>query len=292
MDGIDKILLGHNPLFGVDHLSQEQGNIKDRKFGDSEALAEILRYAHSKGIKAMMMSTHPRAEVVLDIIANDPILKNDFRVYPLLPYIIKYVRQSNEKGMFNVLKELLVKAGSGKTISMIKIGIQSLLRRDLYKTIKILIDLEMLSFQGHQLGAIFMHDALVDLALGMGCDEAFDIFREHIEQNYKVPAGLITKNPSHLHQCLSNRGWKDCLIMAAFNKTGFYTNPSLIDTIETIKKPGVNFIPMSILAAGALPPDEAIEFISQFPQIKSAVVGMSKKNHIDQTVQLINDHLH
>ena len=31
---IEKIILGHNPLFGVDHLSQENGNQKELRFED------------------------------------------------------------------------------------------------------------------------------------------------------------------------------------------------------------------------------------------------------------------
>lgn len=288
MKQLDKILLGHNPLFGVDHLSQERGNAKDQKFENKSALTEVLRYAHSKGVKAMMMSTHPRAKVILDIIASDPVLKDDFTVYPLLPYIVKYVRQANEKGMFNVLTELLTQAGAGKSLSMMFTGMSGLVGGNLYKMIKILIDIEMLPFKGHKLGAIFMHDGLVDLALGLGCDEAFDVYREHIEKKYEVPGGLITKNVPLLRNTLDSRGWDDYLIMAAFNKTGFYLNPSLEETTKAIQKPGMYFIPMSVLAAGAIPPQEAFEFIGKYPEIKSVVVGMSKKSHIDQTVDLVN----
>ncbi|MDH3796679.1 MAG: hypothetical protein OER83_07390, partial [Flavobacteriaceae bacterium] len=87
------------------------------------------------------------------------------------------------------------------------------------------------------------------------------------------------------------RGWEDYLIMAAFNKTGFYINPSLEATEAVLKNPGMNFIPMSTLAAGAIPPREAFEYVGQFPEIKSVVVGMSKKSHIDQTVDLINKYI-
>jgi hypothetical protein len=291
MKQLDKILLGHNPLFGVDHLSQERGNAKEQKFGNKSALVEVLRYAHSKGVKAMMMSTHPRAQVILDIISEDPVLKNDFTVYPLLPYVVKYVRQANEKGMFNVLTDLLTQAGAGKSFSMMVTGMTGLASGNLYKMIKILIDIEMLQFKGHKLGAVFMHDTLVDLAMGLGCDEAFDVFREHIEKQYNVPAGLITKNVPLLRERLDARGWNDYLIMAAFNKTGFYMNPSLDQTIKEVQRPGMTFIPMSILAAGAIPPKSAFEFIGQFPEIKSVVVGMSRKDHIDQTVDLINQYI-
>lgn len=291
MKKLDKILLGHNPLFGVNHLSQVQGNAKDQQFENRSSLTEILRYAHSKGVKAMMMSTHPRAQVILDIIEKDPILKDDFTVYPLLPYVIKYVRASNEKGMFNVVKDLLGEAGTGGSLSMFMNGLGSIVSGNLFKTIKILIDIEMLPFKNHRLGAVFMHDGLVDLALGLGCHEAFDVFRDHIEKKYCVPGGLITKNTPMLVDALDARGWEEYLIMAAFNKTGFYINPSLKATEKTLKKPGMNFIPMSTLAAGAIPPKEAFEFIGQFPEIKSVVVGMSKESHIDQTVHLINQYI-
>jgi hypothetical protein len=190
--------------------------------------------------------------------------------------------------MFNVLKDLLSQAGAGKSLSMMMTGLSSLVGGNLYKTIKILIDIEMLPFKNHKLGAIFMHDVLVDLAMGLGCDEAYDVFRDHIEKKYKVPAGLITKNVPMLVDRLEGRGWDEFLIMAAFNKTGFYINPSLEETEKALQNPGLNFIPMSTLAAGAVPPKEAFEYIGQFPEIKSVVVGMSKKSHIDQTVDLIN----
>lgn len=291
MKQLDKILLGHNPLFGVDHLSQERGNAKDQKFGNKSALAEVLRYAHSKGVKAMMMSTHPRAQVVLDIIAEDPVLRNDFTVYPLLPYIVKYVRQANEKGMFNVLTDLLTQAGAGKTLSMMVTGVTGLASGNMFKMIKILMDIEMLPFKGHKIGAVFMHDTLVDLAIGLGCEETFDVFREHMEKSYNAPAGLITKNVPLLRQRLDARGWDDYLIMAAFNRTGFYMNPSLEATIKEVQRPGMYFIPMSVMAAGGIRPEEAFQFVGTFPEIKSVVVGMSKKDHIDQTVDLINKYI-
>ena len=47
--------MGHNPLFGVDHLSQEKGNHKELKFEDTFLLTEVLNYANQLGVKAVMM---------------------------------------------------------------------------------------------------------------------------------------------------------------------------------------------------------------------------------------------
>jgi predicted aldo/keto reductase-like oxidoreductase len=68
-------------------------------------------------------------------------------------------------------------------------------------------------------------------------------------------------------------------------------NPSLESTIKEVQRPGMYFIPMSVMAAGAIRPEQAFEFIGKFPEIKSVVVGMSRKDHIDQTVDLINKYL-
>lgn len=288
---LDKILLGHNPLFGVDHLNQERGNNKQQKFENKSALADVLRYAHSRGIKAMMMSTHPRAQIVLDIVANDPVLKDDFTIYPLLPYIVKYVRQANEKGMLNLLMDILSKTSLSQKFNMFFSGTKGVLGQNVNELIKVLIEIEMLPFKGHKIGAIFLHDALTDLALGLGTETVLDTFKEHVEKKYNVPAGLITKNVPLLRNRLDSRGWNDYLVMASFNKTGFFVNPSLEETQKEIERSGMYFIPMSTMAAGAIPPEEAYSFLGKFDQISSVVVGMSQKKHIDETVDIINKYI-
>ena len=288
---LDKIILGHNPLFGVDHLNQARGNDKQLKFENKSALADVLRFAHSKGIKAMMMSTHPRAQVVLDIVANDPVLRDDFTIYPLLPYIVKYVRQANEKGMMNLLLDILSKTSMNQKFNMMFSGVKGVLGQNVNELIKILIDIEMLPFKGHKLGAIFLHDALTDLAVGLGTDSVLDAFRDHVESRFEVPAGLITKNVPLLRSRLDDRGWSNYLIMASFNKTGFFVNPSLEETTREVKRPGMYFIPMSTMAAGAISPDEAFSFLGEFETINSVVVGMSQKKHISETVDIINKYI-
>ena len=50
-----------------------------------------------------------------------------------------------------------------------------------------------------------------------------------------------------------------------------------------------NFRPvaMQVLAAGALSPKEAIEYLGQFPKIESVLFGASSKAHIEETKLLI-----
>jgi len=46
-------------------------------------------------------------------------------------------------------------------------------------------------------------------------------------------------------------------------------------------------IAMQVLAAGALKPKEAIEYLGKFPKIESVLFGASSKNHIQETKYLI-----
>ena len=50
-------------------------------------------------------------------------------------------------------------------------------------------------------------------------------------------------------------------------------------------------IALQVLAAGALRPKEAIEYIGKFPKIESVLFGASSKSHIQETKELIEQYL-
>ncbi len=50
-------------------------------------------------------------------------------------------------------------------------------------------------------------------------------------------------------------------------------------------------IAMQVLAAGALKPREAIEYLGNFPKIESVLFGASSKEHIRETKELIEKYL-
>ena len=287
---IEKIVLGHNPLFGVDHLSQDKGNQKELRFEDKNLIADILSYAQELGVNAMMMSTHPRAETVVNIIKSNTDLSK-IKVYPLLPYIAKYVRQANEKGLTNVLLDILSKANWFQRASIMLNGAQGFLGKDADKIIRLLVDIEFLTFKDLNIGAIFIHDSLTDMALGLGAEPLLETYKDHVESKYKVPAGFITKNVVNFREKVERRGWKDYLVMASINKTGFFVNPSLNAAINAIEKPGMNFIGMSTLSGGAIRPEEAYNFLGRIKNLHSVVVGMSQKVHIKETVDAINRYI-
>lgn len=290
-DYIVPLMLGHNPYFGIDHLSREDGNVKAARFEDTQQIANMLLVCHGLGFRGMMMSTHPRAAVVSQVIGQESQLDAAWRIYPLIPYIQKYVRGANEKGLVNMVKDVIFQTSLSQKLRFAFDGGRGILTQDVQAGLTTLIDVEMLPFKGRQLGAIFLHDALTDLALGMGVEAVLDIFRDHVWKTYRVPAGFVTKNLPLLRERLAQRGWTELLAMASFNACGFMVNPSLEECAAAIRQPGMTFVAMSTLAGGALSPDAAYEYLAGFPSIDSVVVGVSRQDHATETVKAIKRHL-
>ncbi|MCK4825490.1 hypothetical protein KA005_57615, partial [bacterium] len=82
---IDRILLGHNQFFGVNHLDAGVGNQKAARFSDQSRIMEIINFAYKEGVHAMMMSTHERATIVSEEIQRSGTLKNGLGLYLLVP---------------------------------------------------------------------------------------------------------------------------------------------------------------------------------------------------------------
>jgi len=287
---LERIILGHNPFFGVDHLSQERGNEKAKKFDDTSRIIDVLLDCSELGVRGLMMSTHPRASTLAVEIQRKPGLSG-WRVYPLVPYINKYIRGANERGLVNVAMELLSQASLGQKFRMVLQGGRGLLGKDFRQAVSLLLDVELVPFRHLQLGAVFLHDTLTDLALGLGLDSVLDLFRDHVTRHFGVPAGLATKNLPLLRERLDRLGWADPLIMASFNRAGFYMNPSAELCTEAVRRPGVRFVAMNTLAGGYLKPDAAYSFLAQFPTVCSIVVGISRKDHAVETIEAIRRHM-
>ena len=285
-----RIILGHNPFFGVDHLSQDRGDEKAKRFEDDGRIVDFLREYDGLGIDALMLSTHPRAAAVADALRADARLAR-WRLYPLVPYINKYVRGANEKGLVNLALDVLAQASLGQKLRMMVQGGRGLLAGDVRQALSLLLDVELVPFGWLPLGAVFLHDALTDLALGLGLEEALELFRDHVERHYGVPAGLVTKNLPRLRERLEGRGWPEPLLMASFNGKGFAMNPSPAECAEAVRRPGCRFVAINTLASGALPPAAAYRYLAGFPNVRAVVVGVSRREHAVETVDAIRRHL-
>jgi hypothetical protein len=284
---IDPILLGHNSFFGVNHLSSEAGAAREAQFEDTGRILEIINVAMDNGVRAMMMSTHPRAALIADTVRKNSALIDRLNFYPLLPYIAKYVRQSNEKGLVNVVLDQIKGAGIGQTIGLFARGGMAVLRKDVSQILKTLIHMELMPLRGLRMRAVFLHDVLTDLAMALDMRSIFELYVEEIPKKFEAEPAFATKNLPMLLQKLKAWGIQKPLILTHFNKSGFQMNPSREACERCLTEFDFQIMAMGTLASGHLKPDPAYEYLFKQPRMDSLVVGVSTADHAKETFDAV-----
>ncbi|MDZ7267398.1 MAG: hypothetical protein ONB48_08725 [candidate division KSB1 bacterium] len=284
---IDKIILGHNQFFGVNHLEAQAGNEREAYFSEAARIMEIVNFSFDQGVRGMMMSTHERAFVVAGEIQKDARLQRELGIYLLVPYVAKYIKQANEKGLVNIVKDALSGTSLQDKLGMFWRGGMGLLTRDFKKILTAMIDFEVAPFASLNLRAIFLHDVMTDLALGWEVPEVFQLYAEHVQGKYGAIPAFCTKNLGRLMRLLGRAGIDNPLIMASINKLGYQVNPSRAAFEQTLREHRLQLLAMSTLAAGYLKPGEAYEYLFSLPNIAAVVVGVSKKTHARETFSII-----
>jgi len=284
---LDKILLGHNQFFGVNHLEAQTGNQKEAYFSDISRIMDIINFCFENGVQAMMMSTHERARLLSEEIQRDPKLTKNLGIYLLVPYAAKYIRQANEKGLVNIVRDSLSATTFQEKLGMFWRGGVGLLTKDAKKILTAMIDFEVAPFINLNLRAIFLHDVLTDLVLGWNMPNVLELFAAHVQEKYRAIPAFCTKNLPKLMNLLEYTAIKNPLMMASINKLGFQVNPSREAFEECLHTNQLRLLAMSTLASGYLKPGEAYEYLFSLPHVESVVVGVSRKDHALETFQEI-----
>jgi hypothetical protein len=284
---IDPIILGHNQFIGVDHFSQDRARDRVQLFSDNENILNVVRDFYELGGTGMMLSTHPRTKSILETIGSDPVLSKNLNMYPLIPYAQGYVRKANEMGIVGMLKDILEPASTSTKLKILLKGGMNVFNQDFFSMLSTFIDVEMLPFNGFNVKAVFLHNVLTDLALSMNSQRVFEFFIDHIKENYNAIPAFGTMNFARLVESFDEWGIKKPLVMTSFNKAGFQMNPSREECERCLRDYDVDVLAMSTLAAGYLKPKEAYEYLFSLPNIKSAVVGVSSKEHAEETFGII-----
>ena len=246
-----------------------------------------MRAAYERGIRSMMLHSHPRAETLCDHIRANPSQWNGFALYPTIPYAFKYVMALNENGFYPVLMDQIKKAGVGASLAMFMSGGLGLATKDYFKLISVLVDLEMQLFRGLNTPAVFLHNIVVDLVLALKIDGLLKFYADHVSEKHGARPAFGSLNLPLLVERLEAEGVEDALIMTSVNKVGFFMNPSREACEEILRDPHHDVMAMSILASGALPAQEAFEYAAQFPAVKSLLFGASRGETLDKSLAII-----
>ncbi|RMF29382.1 MAG: hypothetical protein D6752_06090 [Candidatus Nitrosothermus koennekii] len=286
MHSIDPILLGDNPLMGVDHLSQERARL--RGIASANQIIELLELSYNMNVKGFVVSTHPQVKTLIEYMLNNTDLHKKISFYPILPYAYGYVRQMTEEGVVSTINNALAPANIQKKVKIMFSGGLSMLKKDVNGLLKTFIDVELLPFNNVNIRCVLLHDVLTDLALSLKLKNIFELFIEQINDKYNAIPGFVTKNFARLVRQLQEWDMDKHVIMAPFNEVGFQMNPSRKECECALRDCKSDVIAMSTLAAGYLKPKEAYKYIFSLPKMDSIVVGVSKKEHAKETFSLLN----
>lgn len=280
---MDKVIFGDNQFFAVNHASDEKSRAQAIRFKDDSAIISVLDQAIDLGINTFMCTTHDRIANICDHMRDNPERYRNFNIYPCMPYAHKYANAVTELGVMGAVKAYL----PGNLFATIAKGGMAFLKSDYSKMMEILIDSEMKMFNGINTPVVFIQNVLVDMILGLKMFEVFKMYDEYIRRKFNAEPGYITMNLPMLLDALESVGIKNPIVCTSINKVGFRMAGGKEIYEKTLAERECRCIAMQVLAAGALRPKEAIEYIGTLPKIESVLFGASSKQHIKETQDLI-----
>jgi len=288
---IDRIILGDNQFFGINHMSEEKGRSLAIRFKDIKTIIRVIDTAYECGVRAFMFNTHDRVEKICDHFRANPGKYADLRIYPSMPYAHKYANAVHEKGLIGALNTFVFSGRSIRQVADTVIrGGMSVINKDMIEVMKLLVDAEMRIFRNLNVPAIFLQNIVTDLLLGFRSKEVFIAFKDHVRKNYEAEPAFNTMNMGALVDFLLDSGLENPIVCSAINKTGFLMTPDREEYERTLARKPFRPMAMSIFASGAISPIEAIKYVCSLPNIKSIVFGASSKEHIAQTIEMICSH--
>ncbi|PSL01217.1 hypothetical protein [Cecembia rubra] len=281
---MERIIFGDNQFFAVNHISDEKSRAQAIKFKDDDAIIKVLDDARAAGINTFMCTTHDRIANICDIIRDNPEKYEGFKIYPCMPYAHKYANAVTELGIVGTLKEYV----PGNFFGSLFKGGMAVVSKDFISMMELLIDAEMKMFKGIDTPVIFLQNVITDLLIGLGMKDFLIAFANYIEKKYNAEAGFITMNLPKLLPILEEGGIKNPIICTSINKVNFRMSGGKELYEEILKQGRARIIAMQVLGGGAIPPKEALEYVSNLPNVESILFGASSKQNIQNTVDTIH----
>ena len=259
---IDRVIFGDNQFFGINHMSEEKAQAQAERFRDTDRIIKVIDKAYDCGIRAFMLNTHDRVASICDHFRSNSRRYSDLQIYPSLPYAHKYANAVNEKGMTGAINEFVFSGRSiGQRLNTVIRGGKSLISKDMIEVMKLLVDAEMWVFRGLNVRTVFLQNIVTDLLLGLRAKQIFVEFANHVQTTYGVDPAFITMNMPLLVSFLEECGISDPIVCTSINKAGYFMSPGVREYEQALQSGRFRAIAMSVLASGAIPAKEAIDYV-------------------------------
>jgi hypothetical protein len=290
-----ELLVGDNPFHSISHLSQERIRARENDLMKPEYAADLVSTSVSNGANGFMFSVSDQTLSILKLLREKGGIE-DLSLYPIVPYAYEYVKLATRGGGIPwVVKRFAGQIAFSGNVNALVNGIRGIAWADPVSLMKTYLAYEIgriMSAAGKKanLRSVVLHEIMTDMALALNLDWFFKAYIIFVARKGLVP-GFNTVNFSYLINKLKdwNIDPSSLLIVAPFNKVGFQMNPTKTDCEKALQfLKGPTLVAISVLAAGYLRPDEAVEYIAGLPNLRGIAVGVSKEKHAMQTFQLLD----
>jgi hypothetical protein len=280
---MDKVIFGDNQFFAVNHASDEKARAQSIRFKEDSAIINVLDQAIDLGINTFMCTTHDRIANICDHMRANPDKYKNFNIYPCMPYAHKYANAVTELGIMGTIKQYI----PGNLFGTMAKGGLAFVNKDFVKLMELLVDAEMKMFKGINTPVIFLQNVIVDMIIGLKMYDVLKAYDAYVRKKYNAEPGYITMNMPLLLDTLNSLGIENPIICSSINKIGFRMSGGIELYEKYLNEKQFRPMAMQVLAAGALRPKEAIDYLAKFPKIESVLFGASSKGHIQETKSLI-----
>lgn len=282
---LPRLLFGDNQFFGVNHMSEEKARRQMLAFQHLPQVMAVLEAARDAGVGGFMCTTHDRVAEIAEAVRSDPGAWQGFDFCPGMPYAHKYANALTECGPVEALRRFLPEQNLVESLVR---GSRILFGRDVESLMHMLVDAEMKMFAGLSTPVVFLQNILTDLILGIGAHDLYRAFADYVSTRYDADAGFFTMNMPALLKALEGAGVANPIVCANINKREFRMSGGAIAYRRAADRYPARIIAMSVLASGAIPAREAIEWVYSQGYVRSIVFGASTRDNIVRTVDLVN----
>jgi hypothetical protein len=281
---MDRVLFGDNQFFGINHASEEKARALELRFRDTESILRVLDAAQEAGLRQFMCTTHDRIGEVVDAVRAAPARFPGFEFLPCMPYAHKYANSVGEVGILETLRRF----APGGMVEALFRGARAVVAQDLERLMQLLVDAEMKRFAGVRTPVVFVQNVVTDLLLGLKLHPLLAAFDRHVRERYGAEAGFITMNLPRLVDALEEAGVENPIVCATVNSAGFRMSGGIEAYRAVLRAGRCRAIAMSVLASGALRPEEAVPWVCGLPGVEAIVFGASTAEHVRHTKALID----
>lgn len=287
------LLVGDNPFHGISHLSQERARARSTEAATPKKAAELVMVSLENGANGFMFSVSETTLAILRKIREAGKI-GELELHAIVPYAFEYVRVATQTGMPGLVKRFAKQVAVSGDIRTMGLGVGALMKADPKALLETYLSFELTRIKSAtkhgKPASILLHEVVTDMSLGLNLRWLFESYVDFVSKRGIVP-GFNTRNFPYLVKRFKewNIDLAQTLIATQFNKVGFQMNPSRADYERTIRDvSGINLCAISILAAGYLKLNDAVNYLANFPNIKGVSVGVSKERHAIDTFRFLS----